>query len=325
MDLQEGYVELFHKAKTGFGALFGREMLNYGDARLIGSPQWSNISRTYDASRVYYRLRHARIEALMVSPVKIQSDNFNAPDLGERIWGTYDVFPSVWKGASFDAYALRHSQNRIGGWTGAGTLGTDTFGGRFYGPLPAHLSYSFEGAGQTGHIGLLTQRAYAWYSSLSEGTHIKSLPLTLEAEYKVASGTQPGATGSGTFDQLSPANHDKFGHEDLFGWRNLRTLRSLDTLKVTKKFAVNLMYTNEWLDSATDALYNSSGTAISVSKKGIAGRHVGQELDGFLTWQAGPHLFGAGMGHFFEGQFVDQTTAHINPRYFYVFQQYSFK
>jgi hypothetical protein len=52
---------------------------------------------------------------------------------------------------------------------------------------------------------------------------------------------------------------------------------------------------------------------------------VGQELDSFATYKWGAHLFGAGFGHFFEGEFVEHTTHDINPRYFYVFQQYSFK
>jgi hypothetical protein len=85
------------------------------------------------------------------------------------------------------------------------------------------------------------------------------------------------------------------------------------------------MYSDEWLDSAFDSLYNSAGSAISTSKTGIAGTHVGQELDQFVTYKHGAHLFGAGFGHFFKGQFVEDTTKDINPRYFYVFQQYSFK
>ena len=325
MDLQEAYIQLFRRRKTGFGALFGREMLTYGEARLIGSPYWTNAVRTFDTGQLYYQTRKAHLEALLVSPVKVLPDAFNKPELGERIWGTYNTFTGVWMGGSIEAYGLRHSQNKIGGWTGAGTLGTNTFGGRFYGPIPHGLAYSLEGAVQTGHLGLLTQRAYAWYSSLTKKTSLLDKPLSASIEYKVASGTRPGSTDSGTFDQLSPANHDKFGHEDLFGWRNLRTLRSLETLNVTRKFALNLMYDNHWLDSATDSLYNSSGAAISTSKTGTAGTHVGQELDSFVTYQYGNHLFGAGFGHFFKGQFVDLTTPHINPRYLYIFQQYSFK
>jgi hypothetical protein len=52
---------------------------------------------------------------------------------------------------------------------------------------------------------------------------------------------------------------------------------------------------------------------------------VGQELDSFLTCKVGAHLIGAGYGHFFAGEFVVHTTPHVNPRYLYIFQQYSFK
>jgi len=151
MDLQEGYVELFGDRKDGFGAIAGRQMLTYGEARLIGTPMWSNVPRAFDTARLYYRVHGARLEVLMVSPVMVLPDQFNKPELGERIVGTYDTFSNVWHGMSVDAYALVHSQNRIGGWTGAGTLGTQSYGGRAYGKLPAHFTYSWEGVGQTGH------------------------------------------------------------------------------------------------------------------------------------------------------------------------------
>ncbi len=325
MDLHEGYVRLLGDRKTGFGGEFGREMLNFGEGRLIGTPQWSNVSRTYDTGRLYYRTAKTRLEVLMVSPVKVLSDKFNVPDLGERIWGMYDTFGSVWRGLSVDVYALRHSQNKIGGWTGAGTLGTNTFGGRGYGPLPGKFTYSVEGVGQTGHLGLLDQRAWAGFANISHQTTLFGKPLGMSAEYKLASGTGKGQTDSSTFDQLAAANHDKFGHMDLFGWRNLRTFKSLESLNVAKTLVLNVMYTDHWLDSAYDSLYNSSGAVISTSKTGSAGTGVGQELDAFVTYQRGAHLFGVGFGHFFKGEFVQQTTKDINPRYFYVFQQYSFR
>jgi hypothetical protein len=325
MDLQESYVELFGRRKTSFGARFGREMLNYGETRVIGCPQWSNVARTFDGGQIYYRTARSRLEILLVSPVKVLPDQFNKPDLGERIWGTYDTFASLWHGASIDAYILRHVQNRIGGWTGVGTLGTQSFGGRLYGPLPGGFAYSLEAIGQTGHLGPLPHRAYAWFAGISRVSAALGRPLNLSLEYKAASGTTRGATHSSTYDQLSPANHDKFGHEDLFGWRNLKTLKSLETWNLTRALALNVMYSDEWLFSAADALYNSQGNPIAVSPQGTAGKHVGQELDAFLTYTYGGHQFGAGFGHFFHGEFIANTTPHINPRYFYIFQQYSFK
>ncbi|MGH9668123.1 MAG: alginate export family protein, partial [Bryobacteraceae bacterium] len=59
MDLQEAYIKLLDRRKTGFGASFGREMLNYGEARVIGTPQWTNVARTYDNARLYYRAAKA--------------------------------------------------------------------------------------------------------------------------------------------------------------------------------------------------------------------------------------------------------------------------
>jgi hypothetical protein len=325
MDLVEGYVEFFARKKTGFGATAGRQSLNYGETRVLGSASWGNVDRPFDSARMYYRTPKNRIEILMISPVKILPDQFDKPELGERIWGTYNTFSDVWRGASFDVYALRHSQNVIGGWTGKGTLGTDSFGGRFYGKLPAQFGYSLEGIGQTGHMGLLTQRAYAWFTQLSRTVTAFHNPLNLSVEYKLASGSKISDRNSGTYDQLMSSNHDKFGDEDLFGWRNLKTFKTLGTYNFTKAFALNLMYSDEWLFSASDALYNSQGKSVAVSAKGLAGTHVGQELDSFLTYKYGVHLFGAGFGHFFKGQFVEMTTKNINPRYFYVFQQYSFR
>lgn len=325
MDLEEAYVELFGRRETGFGATFGRELLDYGETRVIGTTPWTNVDRTFDHARLYYRTARDRFEILMVSPVKVLPDQFNTPDLGERIWGTYDTFTNAWHGASFDLYALRHAQNVIGGWTGKGTLGTDSFGGRFYGKLAGQFRYSLEGIGQTGHLGLLNQRAYAWFSGVSRKVTAFHGQLDLSLEYKVASGTRLGEKDSGTYDQLMSANHDKFGREDLFGWRNLKTFKSLETYNLSKAFALNLMYTNDWLFSASDGLYNSQGKTLAVSAKGLAGTHVGQELDSFVTYQYGAHLFGAGFGHFFKGQYIELTTKNINPRYFYVFQQYAFR
>jgi hypothetical protein len=265
------------------------------------------------------------LDGLMVSPVIVKVDSFNKPELGNRYWGTYDIFPKVWSGASVDTYALRHSQNAVGGWTGKKTLGTNSFGMRLYGPLPAHFAYSLEAIGQTGHLGLLDQRAYAWFTGLSRPFTLGKFPLDTSVEFKEASGSHAGSAHSATFDQLTQANHDKFGHEDLFGWRNLETFKTLETLKLTKAVAFNLMYTDHTLFSASDALYNSSGSKIAISSKGTAGRHVGQELDWFVTVQAGAHTFYAGFGHFFKGGFVENATPGINPRYFYIAQQYVIK
>jgi hypothetical protein len=318
-DLQEGYIELFPDA-AGFGMTAGRMMLNYGEGRLIGTPQWSNLSRTYDSARFYYRASKARFEFLMVSPVKVRIGEFNRPVLGDRVWGAYNSFPGLHRDHLLELYILRHDQNRPGGFTGgstangAGRLGVNAFGFRLAGPFARGLNYSVEGVLEEGRLGPADQKAAAWFGGLSRRWTIRGKPLDVSAEYKFA---------SRTFDQLYPANHDKFGHEDLLGWRNIHNARATASLALTKKFTLNFMYDNSWLAGVHEALYNGAGKAIARSAAGTAGRHIGQETDAYGAYKYNHFTLGAGYGHFFAGQFLRNTTPGIGPTYLYVFHAYS--
>ena len=330
-DLHEAYMEIAPAGKTGFGMSVGRRMLNYGEGRLIGTPQWSNTSRTYDHARVSWVTPRARFEVLMASQVKVLIGDFNKPALGDRLWGTYDAFPNLWKKNLLEVYLLRRDQNRTAGFTGgskaAGTdrLGLNTLGFRLAGPLAAGIKYSVEGALQNGMVGPAHHRASAWFSNLSRRWMAGGKPLDASGEYKFASGSRnPGDTSlSRTFDQLYAANHDRFGHQDLFGWRNIHNLRSLETFGLTKSLAVNFMYGNFWLASARDSLYNGSGKSLARSANGSAGTHVGQETDVFCTYKYRRLQFGAGYGYLFPGTFLKKTTPGVAPSYAYVFHNYT--
>jgi hypothetical protein len=67
LDIQEGYVELFSKTQQGTGFTLGRQMLQYGDARLIGSPQWAYTARTWDTARLYHVGKKMKFEFLGLS------------------------------------------------------------------------------------------------------------------------------------------------------------------------------------------------------------------------------------------------------------------
>ena len=330
-DLHESYIELFPAYKKGFGMTVGRMMVSYGEGRLIGTPQWGNVSRTYDQARAYWRSSWGQVEVLLVSPVKVRMGEFNRPVLGDRMWGTYNVFPNFYRKSLLEAYALRREQNRPGGFTGGAVkdetdkLGINTFGFRMTGPLVRGVKYSLESALQKGKVGPADLSAGAWVAGISRRWSIAKRTLDLSGEYKFASGTKNPAdtTHTNTFDQLYASNHDKFGHQDLFGWRNIHNARSLATFGLTKSLAVSFMYDNYWLASLKDAIYNGSGKLIARSMTGTAGRHVGQETDVFGTYKYKHFTFGAGYGHFFSGQFIQNTTPGIGPTYIYLFHAYS--
>ena len=333
LDLQEAYFEIGGSGKRGFGVSGGRQMLNYGEARLLGSPQWGNVARTWDFGRAYYRTESWSVDLLVASPVKVRSEEFNRPVFGDRIWGVYASAPKVSKKAQYDLYFLRHEQNRAGGYTGgsqaAGTdrLGVNAYGFRLTVPLGEGFKHNMEATLENGKVGPAEQRAAGYYGSVGRQFALAGRALDVSGEYKYASGTKdPGNAGrSGTFDQFYPANHDKFGHEDLIGWKNIHNIRSLATLAVTRRLALNFMYDSYWLASEKDALYNGPGKAISRSAAGTAGRHVGQEADLFATCKVGRRwTVGGGYGYFFAGEFVRATTPGAGPSYLYFFHTYSF-
>jgi hypothetical protein len=266
-----------------------------------------------------------------VSPVKVQSDAFNRPVLGDRVWGVYGTLPNIGRKTLLDLYFLRHDQNRPGGFTGgskaAGTdrVGVNTIGFRVAGPMAQGLKFSIEAAAQNGLVGPAHHRGSAWFSSVSRRWTVGARPLDLSAEYKFASGARnpKDASLSRTFDQLYSANHDKFGHQDLLGWRNIHNVRSLATYGVSKAFAVNVMYNQFWLASPCDSLYNGSGKSIARSATCSAGAHVGQEADLFAVLKYKHFQFGAGYGYFAAGRFLQMTTPGASPSYVYIFHSYS--
>ena len=79
---------------------------------------------------------------------------------------------------------------------------------------------------QSGSLGDDSIGAWAGHWQMRE-----SLPgqgaIKLTAEYNFASGDENPTDGSrGTFDQLYPTGHDKYGLADQVGWRNIHHLRA---------------------------------------------------------------------------------------------------
>ena len=50
------------------------------------------------------------------------------------------------------------------------------------GKLPGQFAYSFEGIGQTGHMGLVEQRAYAWFAGVTRPVTVLRKALDLPAD-----------------------------------------------------------------------------------------------------------------------------------------------
>ena len=78
IDLRQGWIQF--GADKGLSLKLGRQVLQYGDERLIGPLEWSNFSRTFDAAKVRYAADTWSVDLFTSSVVTIDADGFNKSD-----------------------------------------------------------------------------------------------------------------------------------------------------------------------------------------------------------------------------------------------------
>ena len=209
------------------------------------------------------------------------------------------------------------------GTAGAGRLKTNSFGFRLFGPITESYRYTVEYIFQNGRIGLLPHRAYAWVGLIAVKPKFagKKLDFATDTDLRLEAIVMGAAERLTSFIPLRTISS---GMRTLSGWRNIRNVKTTATWAATKSLTLIAMYNNSWLASSRDAAYNAQGAVISRSVSGSAGTHIGQEADLYMTWKNNGLTVGAGVGQFFAGGFIKQTTPGINPQLLYVFQTYSF-
>ncbi|HSS99366.1 MAG TPA: alginate export family protein, partial [Terriglobales bacterium] len=147
------------------------------------------------------------------------------------------------------------------------------------------------------------------------------------AEYNYASGDKnPTDNSKGTFDQLYPSGHDKYGLTDQFGWENISYIRTGPEFKFTKRWTGTVRYNSYWLADVHDGIYNSLG-AVLVARRptGNAGKFVGQGFDLITGYKVNTRLtLGGGYGKLFAGTFLKNTTPGSSYNYPYFMSIYSF-
>ena len=313
-DLRMAFAEIGDTEKGTIALRVGRQELNFGEQRLIGSVNWLNTARTFDAARLTLRHNGYRLDAFASSVVNAKDAEWNHHQQGNNLHGLYAGADKLIPNAVLEAYALW----RVAPWFAypanehgtRGKLDSKTTGVRFVGKLPGNWDYGTEMATQFGSLGTDDIRAWAgeWrfgytFSALRYRPHIV-------VEYNYASGDSNAKDGTRhTFDPLYPTPHDKYGLADQVGWRNIHDLRLGPDFKVSAKLALSGNYHSWWLANATDALYGVNGAAVARVSNGSGGRHVGQELDAQALYQWNKQIqVAGGVGRVFPGEFLKAAT-----------------
>ncbi|MGH9256782.1 MAG: alginate export family protein [Vicinamibacterales bacterium] len=325
LDLRLAFADV-GDAKSRVAVRVGRQELVYGEQRLVGHVSWLNAARTFDAAKVTVRTQAFAVDVFGASLVRIMDGAFDRSGNGNRFAGAYATTTKLIPLGTVEPFLLWRRDANLRTETGTfGDLHQTTVGVRLAGRMPGRLDYGAEMAVQRGSLGTDDVKAWAGHWQLRE-----SLPgagaVRLAGEYNYASGDANPTDGvRGTFDQLYPTAHDKYGLADQIGWRNIHHLRSGVELTPIRGLPMSASYHSWWLAETRDGIYNAGSAPLARIIVGAGRRHVGQELDVQVARALTPQIqLAAGYAHVFTGNFLKQATPGASYSHPYVMATYVF-
>jgi Alginate export len=326
IDLRLAHADI-GSAKARVAARVGRQELVFGDQRLVGHANWLNTARSFDGARVTFRTKPFQLDAFASSVVAIDDTGANESDFdSNQFYGAYGAATTLVPKAVIEPYVLFRVARDVRSERGAlDDLQAATIGVRWVGALPAGLDYNTEMAFQTGSLASDDVRAWAGHWQLRKTLNAQR-GLRATVEYNFASGDESPTDGTrGTFDQLYPTGHDKYGLADQVGWKNIHHLRAGGEIVARKGLVISSSYHTWWLADGHDALYNAAGAVVARVAGGASARHVGQELDAQATFVLSPRLqVAGGYAHIFPGAFLQEATPGASFSAPYVMVTYVF-
>jgi hypothetical protein len=308
-DLRLAYVELGKKSAQGVSTSFGRQEITYGDGRLMASPDWGNVSRTYDSMRVSAYRPGVKMDVFFGAPVDV-TRKFSMAKIGERVAGFWTTFDKVKPLGYVEGYGVAKSVSVAVGELGVkGDAATYALGFRVGGPITKSVSWEADNVFETGHYGGDDLSAYGTHEAVNWMIGKSAMKPKATLEYNYASGDANAKDGTrGTFDQMYASTHAKWGVADLVGWRNMHHAAAKFEFSATKRLKVNTGINHVWLATVQDGWYGSSGTRVVLNRK-ASSRDLGWEPDVYVAYTVTRDLtLGAGVGILFGGGFVKQST-----------------
>lgn len=310
-DLRLAYAEFGDMEKSPVAVRVGRQEINLGEERLVGSAPWLNTPRSFDAARLALHYHKVRLDIFASSVVVLRDGRVGSVQPGNNLHGLYGGLTNVIPHATVEPYLLWRLQPGVKSELGpTGNLNMKVAGVRWVGTLPHNFDYRTEVAFETG--GLARDHIQAWAGHWVAGYTFPRAAWEprLLAEYNYATGDGNSKDGRrNTFDQLYPSAHDMYGLADQAGWKNIHHVRAGVEWKVTLQWSMASRYSDYWLADAHDGLYNPISVLIARSPNGSAGRWVGQEIDYLSLYQLSKVTqIGAGLAHIFPGTFLKLTT-----------------
>jgi hypothetical protein len=315
--LREAYISVGNLFNKNLSTKIGRQKLVFGNQRVLGHFDWSNVGWSFDGVRFDYKSSAA-------GGTGGHDSNFIL---------FYNTLKNIPK-HTIEPYYIWVFDNRDNfgqttGGVGGGTRRTQPDQQRHLVGLrvngkPGMLDYTAEGTWQGGRQknGLAgaaknTKNINAIQAHANVGV---TLPVPMkpriafEGNYASGSGANRGTTGGRTTpENYWPTNHLHYGYMDLMGWKNMVSFGPQLTVKPSKAGTFKIDFWWHRLADADDNWYNAGQAASNGGT--VAGNNINQigtELD--ITYV---HTFFGGAskvvlnyGHFFTGNYIEDSNSN---------------
>jgi len=273
LDLAQGYIEFGKLFDKPLSVRIGRQAMAYGEHRLIGSLEWTNNARRFDAIKFSYKHDVADVDFWTA---KIDEDN---ADWGNdtNFNGIYASLKMVPKNA-VDVYLLQKI-------TGASDMNLYTIGGRVKGSVEnLNIDYTGEIAIQSGDFDTDSSQSASAFAIRAGYTIPTMMGLRVGVEYDAATGNEAGVTPSTStadneaFDNLYPTNHYLYGYTDDVNWTNTNAVSVNVSLKPRDKVNVSAEYWNYTLAEKNVAGKDDNGTELNIKVNHEMSKNINCEL-----------------------------------------------
>lgn len=323
-DFLQAYVELYSRnglfgQTTSLQA--GRFTIDAVDRRLIARNRFRNSANTFDG----VRLRVGDDKSPWVTnffatrPVEAREGSFDDRSREEReFYGAYATFRGSSPAFVFEPYYFYLDDQR----NQARERKLHTAGAHAYGLIYNNFfDYDVTVSAQWGDLNGLDHSAYFVHAELG---HTFKHPWKPRVSAWINYGTgddDPGDSDSGRFTELFGAPFGLYGFSRFFTAENTISPTLSLSFKPVDEVKVELYLRSYTLASDTDA-WVRGGAAVPGGRRdplGSSGRHIGEEIDLRVRWQANDQLlFNTGLAHFIPGGFVDETGLSENSTLAYL-------
>jgi hypothetical protein len=241
VDLSQGYLELSDVLDQPLTIRLGRQALAYGNHRLVGSFEWSNNARRFDAIKFMYKQDAFDVDAWVS---KVSETNVGDGDTDFN--GIYLTLKNI-PDNTVELYLL----NERDGSTASSQYDQDeyTYGARLNGKLN-DADYTVEIVAQRGDTGTEAasgnsiERDALAYAIKAGYTFPDMLGgLRVGAEYDSGTGDETGSADKlESVNNLYPTNHYLYGFTDDIGWSDMQawsvnvSAKPMDNLKVAVEY-----------------------------------------------------------------------------------------